>query len=186
MNTEIASLFPVGCAANWSTANRPSSANTENWLLDKGSLTQKLGNQCQSFQIKVLGQKVMPIQAHEEPLFPKPSRFLIREVLLQCENIPWVFARTLIPESTLAGQGKGLAALGESSLGDFLFSDPKLTRGEFEVAEFAQDSDVFKLAKSLGQQPKCSLWGRRSLFFLDGKPLLVAEIFLPESRAYDE
>jgi chorismate lyase len=38
-----------------------------------------------------------------------PLRALIREVHLLCDDRPWVFARTIIPISTLRGRERRLA-----------------------------------------------------------------------------
>ncbi|MFB0999733.1 MAG: chorismate lyase, partial [Colwellia sp.] len=41
-----------------------------------------------------------------------------------------------------------------------------------------------KLALQLELPPRKELWGRRSTFMLHDKPLMVAEVFLPNAFAY--
>lgn len=63
-------------------------------------------------------------------------------------------------------------------LGAFLFSHPDLQRGDIEVTQLAYSTPPLNL---LPQDENCqreSTWGRRSLFRLQGRPVLVSEIFL--------
>ena len=104
----------------------------------------------------------------------------IREVELHCGSRSWVFARTLIPATTLRGGARRLAHLRNRPLGAVLFADPKVLRGELEVAELLPRHLLFRNAVRQLESPPDSLWGRRRLFYMDEKPLLVNEIFLPE------
>jgi chorismate--pyruvate lyase len=104
---------------------------------------------------------------------------LVRDVELLCENIPWVFARTLIPITSLKGAAQRLSQLGEKPLGAVLFSDPKVIRGATQVACLLPGQPLYQSAcNHLPQQPD-QLWGRRTLFYVEKRPLLVNEIFLP-------
>jgi len=104
---------------------------------------------------------------------------LVRQVKLLCGNQPWVFARTVIPHSTFRGKQRRLAHLGNKPLGAMLFADTSMRRGELEIASIVPGQRLFDLATSdLKKKPEM-IWGRRSVFYLSGKPLLVSEIFLP-------
>ena len=103
----------------------------------------------------------------------------VRQVQLLCEGTPWVFARTVVPVSTLSGAQRQLARLGNRPLGAFLFADPGMQRGPVELARICKGQAMFSEA-SLGlKQKPAEVWGRRSVFRVGGKPLLVAELFLP-------
>jgi chorismate--pyruvate lyase len=105
---------------------------------------------------------------------------IIREVELYCEQTPWVFARTLIPASSLRGPARRLTMLGNRPLGEVLFNDPHMRSGRREVARLLPRHPLFQAAvASLEQKPE-EIWGRRTLFYLGGQPLLVNEIFLPD------
>lgn len=104
---------------------------------------------------------------------------LVRQVKLLCENKPWVFARTVIPHSTFRGKQRRLAHLGNRPLGAVLFSDCSMKRGELEIASIVPGQQLFDQATSDLKQKPDRVWGRRSVFYLSGKPLLVSEIFLP-------
>jgi chorismate--pyruvate lyase len=106
------------------------------------------------------------------------DRAVIREVRLMCGDTPWVFARTVIPVRSLRGAQRRLIRLGSKPLGAALFADPGLRRGEVEVARMSPGEQLFARAVGSATSSK-AVWGRRSVFWLQGKPLLVSEIFLP-------
>jgi chorismate--pyruvate lyase len=104
---------------------------------------------------------------------------LVRDVELLCDHTPWVFARTLIPISSLKGAARRLTQLGEKPLGAVLFSDPKVIRGATQVARLLPGQPLYETAcRHLSDKPD-HLWGRRTLFYVEKRPILVNEIFLP-------
>lgn len=105
---------------------------------------------------------------------------LIREVHLLCDEIPWVFARTVIPRRTLRGRERRLGLLGDRPLGAVLFADPRMQRGIVEIARLEAGNPLYHHAlHGVAQAPE-AIWGRRSVFSLGRKTLLVSEIFLPD------
>jgi chorismate--pyruvate lyase len=152
------------------------------WLFDPASLTARLVAACkQRFRVEVLSQAWgTPFHNEIARLGMQPRhRALIREVLLYCGETPWVFARTVIPRSTLNGKEKYLANLGSKPLGAVLFADPHMHRDEFEVACIEAGEYLYTAATHTSQKKPKQIWGRRSAFYLSKKPLLVNEIFLP-------
>tara|TARA_B100000767_G_scaffold158098_1_gene148542 strand:- start:5271 stop:5885 length:615 start_codon:yes stop_codon:yes gene_type:complete len=161
------------------------SAEVQKWLLDQGSLTERLIKKSQNqFYVDVLrqiwgeadpGEKDLLGQIHPEPC-------LIREVLLYCHQQPWVYAKTVMPEKSLKDELAHLRSFDNQPLGQLLFNTPGLIRSPFEVAQFNAHhlpSDVQRLINN----EAVSQWGRRSRFEVYGKPLLVSEIFLPAFQA---
>lgn len=109
----------------------------------------------------------------------QPSRLvLIREVSLCCAGRPLVFARTLIPIDTLRASNGKLGRLGNRPLGSLLFSDPRISRGVMEFARLLPGERLHRKAIE-GLDLNSALWARRTLYYQDGQPLLVNEIFLP-------
>lgn len=104
---------------------------------------------------------------------------LVRQVCLLCGSQPLVYARTVIPFPTLRGPVKRLAHLGSRPLGEVLFADKSMRRAPMQVARLLAGHAVYRLALEAVSCVPEELWGRRSLFYLGGKPLLVSEIFLP-------
>jgi chorismate--pyruvate lyase len=182
----LQSLFPVTLSSYWRDAQGCSlPEHLKSWLLDPNSLTARLKSHSHQFRVELLGQRVETCQKNEAvALIPEGEQVLVREVLLFCDEKPQVFARSLLPLSSLTGTEQRLANLGTQSLGQVLFNNPSLERQIIEVAEFDENSSVAKLACDLQLQVENSLWGRRSIFVLENKPLMVAEVFLPEAFAY--
>lgn len=187
----LQSLFPVTLSTHWRDAQSyPLPTDLKSWLLDPSSLTARLKSHCQQFRVELLGQSIEVCQDSEAvALIPAGEKILVREVLLFCDEKPHVFARSLLPLSSLTGAEQSLANLGTQSLGQVLFNNPSLERQTIEVAEFNKSSAVGKLAQQLklsseSLSSSMNLWGRRSIFVLENKPLMVAEVFLPDAFAY--
>jgi len=133
------------------------------WLLEQGSLTQRLKSCCAGeFSLEVLDERDVLVGAHDAAAMGilVDSSARERRVYLCCDEIPCIYADSILPASTLAGAGTALATLGARPLGDALFAFEGLQREPIEIA-FTE----------------CG-WGRRSVFRIDGEPLLVTEWFL--------
>lgn len=157
-------------------------AGVEPWLRDDGSLTRALLHACEGrFRVDVLSQGWGRGLAGERRLLGvSPGLFsMVREVKLRCEEIPWVFARTLIPATSLRGPARQLATLRSRPLGAVLFSDPRTRRLNVQVARLTPRHALFAAACSHLSSPPAEIWGRRTLFSFAAQPLLVNEIFLP-------
>lgn len=152
------------------------------WLLDPASLTRRLQRACDGrFSVEVIRQcwdKPLHNEARAMGLLAS-RRALIREVYLHCDGKPWVFARTVIPHTTLTGRERRLMHLGDKPLGAVLFAEPRMQRGEVELACIHPGQRLFRAATQRQEQKPAGIWGRRSVFRLHDKPLLVSEIFLP-------
>lgn len=156
------------------------------WLFDPGSLTRRLRQCCPNrFQVRVLWQGwSRPSRDEARALHLRLDAWTwTREVQLLCSDQPWVFARTLIPAATLRGRGRCLTRLGNRPLGEVLFTDPQVRRGPVEVARIVAGQRLHQRAFADFVEPAQSLWGRRSLFYMNHRTLLVCEIFLPDLPA---
>lgn len=134
------------------------------WLTEPGSLTQRLKQCCGGpFELRVLSEidVTLPEDAASLMGLENGVLALAREVHLCCDNMPCIHARSLMPATTLTGACAALGELGNRPLGDALFAYAGLERGPIEIAATADG------------------WARRSVFRIDGAPLLVAEWFLP-------
>ena len=133
------------------------------WLLEQGSLTQRLKGCCPGkFSLQMLDERDVLVGAYDAATMAIPLNSPARErkVNLCCDETPCIYAHSILPASTLVGAGATLATLGARPLGDALFTFEGLHRGPIEVT-FTE----------------CG-WGRRSVFRIDGEPLLVTEWFL--------
>ncbi len=110
----------------------------------------------------------------------RPGRLaLVRQVRLLCGVRPLVFARSIVPSSTLRGTTRRLSCLGSRPLADVLFTDSSVQREEMEFALLRPGHVLHELTTKALEIHAPALWGRRSLFRLRRKPLLVSEMFSP-------
>jgi len=180
-------LLNIASSATWQEAESVDNCSQKvlSWLLDESSLTKKLEQHCQNFNVEVRQQvttnsEATPLSVH----FSDAQQILVREVFLYCDQRAHVFAQTEIPSQTLSDSQQALANIGSESLGRFLFQSTSLKRGTIEIAEFKSGSLIHQLCHTLDQSCDHSLWARRSLFYIENKPLLVSEVFLPASEIY--
>lgn len=161
---------------------RPS-GKTRRYLVHSGSLTKKIIRSCDSkFRVDVVAQQFSAIDHSERELLGLQAGATanVRSVLLYCGNRPWVFAHTVIPHHALKRSLRRLTQLGNRSLGAVLHSSRVMERSTVEYANLQPHHLLFQeAAECVGKKP-ISLWGRRILYKIDGDPLLVTEIFLPE------
>lgn len=148
------------------------------WLFDKSSLTARLIGICGSdFSVRVISQHYGKIDVTEASamVLQKSHSALVRQVLLCCDGQPLVYARTVIPVTTIQGAQRRYANMGNRPLGAMLFADRTMQREEVEVSMLPTTHEANQYTNS--NNP---IWGRRSVFRVSGKPLLVSEYFLPE------
>lgn len=173
-----------------SQSHKPSMALAP-WLWDAGSLTAKLIRHSHGqFRVQVLRQVRARASCGEvRALGIKPYHIaLIREVVLMGRGQPWVFARSVLPLSSLTGRLRRLRHQGSKPLGAFLFSQPQLKRSPIALSRISRHH-AYVPERLMNAEP---VWGRRSIFYIDQKPLLVSEVFLsgfpvtePPRECYD-
>jgi len=163
------------------------SASLRSWVLEDGSLTQRLKEACQGdFFVEVINQRYQRPLASERLILKMNDRdaALVRQVRLLCAGQPWVFARTVIPVRSLKGGCRRLTRLGSRPLGAMLFANRTVQRGKMEIAQIRRGQKFFEMAMmDLDNEPSLQadvIWGRRSIFHFADSPLLVSEIFLPD------
>jgi len=180
-------ILPLGALTSWISETKPvhCKEHIAKWLYDHNSLTKKLESHCSTFTVEVKQQVSVRPSSLLSSYFNNEDKILVREVFLLCDGIAVVFAQTEIPYSTLTEQQTQLAEVGEQSLGKVLFQDPTMLRGQIEATEFKKGSLFHQMTTELKQPAEHSLWARRSLFYLNNKPLLVSELFLPASAIYN-
>lgn len=147
------------------------------WLLDDGSLTSRLvALSGGDFRVNRLYQGWQVPKPSERRLLDLQPRelALIREVVLLANEQSVVFARSVFPLSCLTGSLSHLRRLQTKPLGAILFKHPGMHRSPFELANMSGGSDY--LPAPLHQSEPA--WGRRSRFMIEGKSLMVSEVFL--------
>src|SRR5688572_6782872 len=154
------------------------------WLAETGLLTERLRACCDGQPgLSVVALTEAPIADDDAAILRAAGlRAFVREIELTCDGRPWVFAQTLVPQSTLVRQG-WLSTLGGAALGERLAAVPGLERGPLEFTRLVAGDRLYHRALRERADPPASLWARRSWFAIAGDRLLVQEVFLPEARA---
>ena len=157
------------------------------WLLDSTSLTQRLIKASNhQFSVNVLSQQWGNATLSEYNLLGRPPRLrcLIREVLLMGYQQPWVYARSVMPVSSLTGELRHLRHFDNRPLGQLLFNTPGMQRSPFQIARIATNDLPLHATSQLSlDKENPLLWGRRSRFVIYNKPLLISEVFLPAFKS---
>ena len=185
---KLSYIFPVGIPSLWDKPDKfvIPSLYLKNWLLDTGSLTERLQSQCTSFHLTIIGQQqshITPeefqrVRASQQQFSPK--EWQVREVILWGDNQPWVFARSIIPQRLCESD---FINLNTKPLGQLIFNDKRFERMPFEVTNMCP-SKTFQAQLHLSTE--MDLWGRRSVFNFENLKMSVSEVFLPSSPAYQE
>lgn len=174
--------FPYGETIQWFSPDKIEQlppTTLKNWLLAQGSLTQKLQNRCTHFEVKVLGEGYNLSFSGEYPI---DTPIWVREVLLYLDGIPWIFARSLIPNTLLQQTDTNFLNLGVRPLGELLFSSGQFTPGEIKLAYFTPGHKLATLIASLKQDSQQLLWSRKRSFHAGQEQLIVSETFLPYAQ----
>ena len=155
------------------------------WLIDRGSLTQRLQAKSKRFNVRTLRLSRAKPQIDEANILkiPEHQSALLREVLLLDRDLPLVFAHSVLPDKSLQGTWLGLRRLGNKPLGAALFSDPKVTRTPLEYKKINRQHALYRQAMKYLEKPPQDLWARRSVFHLNSAfnrhIIMVTEVFLP-------
>jgi chorismate--pyruvate lyase len=153
----------------------------QSWTYESGSLTQRL----RSFYGGAVAVKILLQRWHKPFLserrllkLPEHQYSLIREVLLYANDKPLILARTIIPAATIKAAKNNLSHLGTRPLGEIIFSYPKLERVTMDITLINPSTwTQSALAEATINQP---IWGRRTVYAIAHKQMLVSEFFLPE------
>ena len=174
------------------------------WLCHPTSMTKKFKKHCQRFRVRILYEGFNYAYPSEmrQLGFTKRQYVWIRETQLFGDGKLWMFARAAMPMTTLTGSELRLKFLGEHPLGHFIFTHRQMPRSSFEFAKINENHHFYmpsvyvedKVGNTVSQDylqqhenphenPKVLL-GRRSMFYLNNKPLLLTEIFAKDFLLY--
>lgn len=150
------------------------------WLREPASLTARLQRHGR-FRLQVLRQRLHHANADEAGVLglqPR-SRCRVREVLLHCNDVPVVFAHTVLPIRPRGVLGSWLAGLGGRSLGSLLFAHPGFVRGRLAYARIGPRHPLYARASAaLGAAPPY-FFARRCAHDFGRQRVLVTEVFAP-------
>ena len=168
----------------WLPAERLGQAKIDpgvrSWLIGKGLLTQRVKDVCgKAYRLRMIEQNTGLLDAAQKAsLLRNDSAGLFREIKMFCGDKVWVYARTIIPDSTL-NRHPWLAEIGDAALGETLNDLSGVERSSFEYAWLPASDPVATRALRGAEIKPAGLWARRYRFTLHGAPLLVQELFFP-------
>ncbi|AXY00001.1 chorismate lyase [Vibrio alfacsensis] len=144
----------------------------KHWLEEQGSLSRRLSQHCKQLTVELLHNQIVTAKTltRNESQLLSEQECLLREVVLRGDEKDWVIGRTLIPRSTLVDQQYDLAQQGDIPLGLTVFSADNVERDALQVG--------------WASLPQGRFLARRSRLWMNHKPMLVAELFLPNSPVY--
>ncbi len=152
-------------------------------LTEAGSLTQHLRHYCNGeINLSLSGQSwKRPIREESRLLDINIDEYaLVREIQLNCNDTPWVYARSVIPANTYRKRQFQFSRLGRQPLANLLFFDREIFRSELKIAKINAHNMFYHsptIHESIADEQL--LWSRRSVFHISNLPLLVTEVFLP-------
>ncbi|MGJ8682458.1 chorismate--pyruvate lyase family protein [Paraglaciecola sp.] len=178
--------FPIGIPSVWFAPESLPIPNEKltNWLLNPGSLTERLVAQCSNFRLSVVGQKQLSVTQDEFQQISTPEQifneqdWLVREVVLWGDDKPWVFARSIIPMNLWQ---RDFTDLNNQPLGHRIFNDDRFKRLPFEITKI---ESFLNFGEQFSVSASHALWGRRSTFCFEQSKMMVCEVFLPDSPVY--
>lgn len=152
----------------WTTIESiESKVNTSilSWLLESGPITNRI-KLSQEFELELLNDEIDEISKEEELFLNSVSKtFRVRRVILLGNNTPVVYAKSVIPSSTIENGLSSLGKIGNAPLGDILFTPGVFTKLEMVCASFlSKEKNIY--------------WGRKIKYSVNSEPISVMEVFL--------
>ena len=152
----------------WTTIESiESKVNTSilSWLLESGPITNRI-KLSQEFELELLNDEIDEISKEEELFLNSVSKtFRVRRVILLGNKTPVVYAKSVIPTSTIENGLSSLGKIGNAPLGDILFTPGVFTKLEMVCASFlSKEKNVY--------------WGRKIKYSVNSEPISVMEVFL--------
>ncbi|MAV16798.1 MAG: chorismate--pyruvate lyase [Gammaproteobacteria bacterium] len=140
-------------------------ASILSWLSESGPITNRI-KLSQEFELELLNDEIDEISKEEELFLNSVSEtFRVRRVILLGNNTPVVYAKSVIPSSTIENGLSSLGKIGNAPLGDILFTPGVFTKLEMVCASFlSKEKNIY--------------WGRKIKYSVNSEPISVMEVFL--------
>lgn len=153
--------------------------NVRSYMIGKGLLTSRLKEVCgQSFSLRLIDLSTGLLDPQQRAMLNNDSAGLVREVKMYCRETVWVYAQSIVPDSTLTAH-PWLAELGDAALGETLAGISGVDRSPYEYAWLGVGHPLTVRALGDAQIKPAGLWARRYRYKLHAAPILVQELFFP-------
>jgi chorismate-pyruvate lyase len=156
--------------------------NVRALLIGKGLLSARIRALCtERFHLRLVDQwSGLLTGSQKSALRSADNAGLFRDVEMGRVDQVWVFAQTVMPDSTLSLH-PWLAELGDAALDETLDALSGVERSSYEYAWLPADHPLAARALGGAQITPAGLWVRRARIGLRGAPLLMQEVFFPSA-----
>ena len=171
----------------WWPAPRPSFSTTQKqWLTRRGALTQAL-RELGSLELRVLDEYSAGANHDEAYRLGVPALTPVwnREIVMSINGMNCVAARSVTTLKASHGVWQGMRRLRSRPLADILYDSVTIKRSNFEIALLNRQTPLYRTVLNMDIDSNKSIYSlnallaRRSVFWRQKTPLLVAECFLP-------
>lgn len=151
------------------------------WLVYTQSLTDKLRQETGDAQLSVINQNQIQATWWDRFVLKIDAQAVTqREILMSAHGNPCWYARTIIPENTLAANELFFGRLKQESLGDIIFGNDSIKR--INMINYVIDANCIEyywLDSAMRGQSQI-FWARLAMFDMNGAaPFFLIEILLP-------
>ncbi|MDP1603212.1 MAG: chorismate lyase [Legionella sp.] len=156
------------------------------WVIHQEALTEKLKQSAGDAQLTILNQNWMTSGWWDNHVLGLDRQVILqREILMSAgEHACW-YARTIIPQSTYHIHKPIFNRLNHESLGDIIFSEPRIKRYSMINYAITPQCIEYHWLKPVFCDEDCRLWTRLAIFTIDNdSPFFLIEILLPDLYRY--
>lgn len=126
----------------------PNDPLLRSWLTEPGSLTARCQRGCTRFRVRLLRYgkgRALADEAAGSTIGRQPA--WVREVVLECDGQPVIFAHTTLSTATRGRLGRWMDRLGNRSLGSLLFAFPGFRRKAIEYLRLDRRHPLYQRAE---------------------------------------
>ena len=156
------------------------------WLLDVKSLSYRIRN-IAKLEIVPIDARTSKIFLNEKKIFGyKKSEYLyLREVLIYADNLPIMYARTILPSRCLRGFWHKIKKLNNKPLADIVFRKKHIARSRFQFKKSSINDDFTKRIATFDLKNTNILATRQSTFKNRNEKVLLTEVFFNNFEKFD-
>ena len=137
------------------------------------SLTKRISSKG-IFKVELINQSNSKQQLEEAFLLNNLGKGAnIRTVIIYCDEVPVILARSVLPLKKLKREWLQFIRLGNKSLGSWLHSCPSIKQQPPQISKIRPKKYFHNLTEK-------KMWARRTVYSQRSTNVLVTEIFLPE------
>ena len=156
------------------------------WLLDMKSLSYRIRN--------IAKLEIIPVETRGNNIFVNEKKVLgniksehlyLREVLIYADELPIMYARTVIPSKYLRGFWHKIKKLNNKPLADIVFKKKMIIRSNFKFKKPSNNDNFSRKIKMFNLKNTKILATRQSTFKNKSEKALLTEVFFNNFEKLD-